>query len=96
MSKGTASTVVLVSGGVLVALALLSSKQGEDRYKAIWAAGLLTIALGVAADFLPEIVGPFAGLVIVAAVIKNPGSIGSFVNQKVSSPKQPATSGGQS
>jgi hypothetical protein len=91
VSKGSASTIVLVSGGILVALALLSGKQGEDRYKAIWAAGLLTVALGVAADFLPELVGPFAGLVIVAAVIKNPGTIGAFVNQKVSST---ATTGG--
>jgi hypothetical protein len=85
MSKGGANTLVLVSGGVLVALALLTHTPGQDRYKAIWAAGLLTLALGVFADLAPELVGPFALLVIAAAAIKNPGTVGAFINQKVSS-----------
>ena len=79
MNKGTANTVVLVSGGVLVALALIPGKDGGSAYKRIWAAGLLTVALGIAADFVPEVVGPFAVLVIIAAVVKNPGVIGKFV-----------------
>lgn len=77
MSKATASTVVLLTGAVLVVLALLTPDQGA-RYKKIWAAGLLTAGLGVAADFVPEVVGPFAALVIIAAVAKNPGLIGRF------------------
>jgi len=93
VNKGTANTIVLVSGGVLVALALIPGNQGGATYKKIWAAGLLTIALGVAADFVPEVVGPFAVLVIIAAVVKNPGVIGKFVNQgagvSVSAPKGP-------
>lgn len=88
MSKGGASTLVLLSGGVLVGLALLDegSLAAGSTYRKVWAAGLLTIALGIAADFVPEVVGPFAGLVIIAALVKNPGRIGSFVTgQPVSS-----------
>lgn len=81
MSKSGASTLVLLSGGVLIGLALLDegSFAAGSAYRKVWAAGLLTIALGVAADFVPEIVGPFAGLIIIAAVVKNPGKIGGFV-----------------
>ncbi len=81
MNKGTASTIVLVSGGLLVALALIPAKGNVDSsvYKKIWAAGLLTVALGVAADFVPEVVGPFAVLVIIAAVLRNQGVLGGFI-----------------
>lgn len=84
MSKGAASILVLVSGGVLVSLALLSgdSLASGSAYKKIWAAGLLTLGLGVAADLVPEIVGPFAVLIIIASVVKNPGKIGAFVTGK--------------
>lgn len=84
MDKAGASTIVLVSGGVLVTLALLTPNDGS-RYKRIWAAGLLTAGLGVAADFVPEIVAPFAVLVIIAAVVKNPGVIGKFTTGTTSS-----------
>lgn len=82
MSKGGAATTVIVAGGVLTALALIPAEgQTGSAYKKVWAAGLLTAALGVAADFVPEIVGPFAVLIIIAAIVRNPGVIGKFVNQ---------------
>ena len=86
MSDSTASAVVLATGGVLTVLALLTkpgdaSGGGGSRYKAIWAAGLLTLALGLASDVLPELTGWFAASVILAAVLKNPGVVGSFINK---------------
>lgn len=81
MSRSGAATTVIVAGGVLTALALIPAEgQTGSAYKKVWAAGLLTVALGVAADFVPEIVAPFAVLVIIAAVVRNPGVIGRFVN----------------
>lgn len=80
MSKGGAATTVILAGGVLTALALIPAEGNSgSAYKKLWAAGLLTAALGVAADFVPEIVGPFAVLIIIAAVVRNPGVIGKFV-----------------
>lgn len=81
MSPGAANTTVFVAGGTLVGLALLNSKGPTDSstYKRIWAAGLLTVGLGVAADFVPQIVGPFAVLVVIAAVLKSPNVIGKFL-----------------
>lgn len=82
MSPKGATTVVVLTGGVLSALALIpyEGKTGS-AYKKLWAAGLLTVALAAAADFVPEIVGPFAVLIIIAAVAKNPGVLGGFLSQ---------------
>jgi hypothetical protein len=79
MSKSTASTIVLVSGAVLAALALIPGNVGDSTYKRIWAAGLWTMLLGLAADIVPEVVGPFAVLVIIASVVKHPGVLGGFL-----------------
>ncbi len=77
MSPANAKTLVFVSGGVLVGLALLSRNQ--NTYKRVWAAGMWTTALAVVADLAPQVVGPFALLVIVAAVAADQGLLGSFL-----------------
>jgi hypothetical protein len=80
VSKGTANMVVLASGAVLVALALIPGHVGSSStYKRIWAAGLWTTLLGLVADIVPEVVGPFAVLVIIASVVKQPGVLGGFL-----------------
>lgn len=81
MGKLGATTLVLVSGGLLIALALIPSGEYVTgaTYKKLWAAGLWTTALGIAADFVPEIVGPFAVLVIIAAIAENRGVLGGFL-----------------
>ncbi len=81
MNPSGAKTIVFISGGTLVALALIKSKSAADvsTYKAIWAAGLLTTGLSIFADFVPELVGPFAVLIIIAAVVASPGTLGNFI-----------------
>ena len=91
MSGGTAKTVVLLTGGLMLAFVGLQVKNGTSQgstYKKVWAIGLLTLALSVAADFVPQIVGPFAGLILIAAYARNEGALGGLIGSKT-----PATSG---
>lgn len=84
MSKTTAQTLVLVTGGLLVAYAMLDARSGkvpsETTYKRIYSSFLATVALGVAADLVPELVGPFSILVIVAAWAKHKGALGGVIS----------------
>lgn len=83
MSKGGATTAVLLTGGTLIGLALLNDRgslvEGKT-YKKIWAAALLTTGLAFAADIIPDLVGPFCILVIIASIANNPGVVGNFVS----------------
>lgn len=93
MSKGTATTIVFATGGILAAIALLqkTSIGSGKTYRKLWAAGLLTAGLAVFADFVPELVGPFAVLVILAAVANDTGVLGGLIaGNKSSSSVNPA------
>jgi hypothetical protein len=81
MGKGTASALTFATGGILVSIALLrkNSASSGQTYRRIWAAGLLTAGLSVFADFVPELVGPFALLIIIAAVASDKGALGSLL-----------------
>lgn len=89
MSKNTASTLVLVTGGLLIAYATLDARNGaatpEQTYKRIYSSFLAMVGLGIAADIAPEIVGPFSILVIVAAWAKHKGALGGVVNAPATS-----------
>lgn len=76
MGEGNAKTIVFASGGLLIALALLS---GKDSYKRVWAASLWTTLLAIVADVAPQVAGPFALLIIVAAIATDQGAFGKFV-----------------
>lgn len=98
MSKGGATAIVFVTGGLLVTLALLQkgSLSSGDTYKRIWGAGLLTAGLSILVDFVPELVGPFAILIVIAAVAKSPGALEGFIGggQKTANPAvNPALAG---
>lgn len=78
MSKGGAQTIVMVMFGLLAAVALL--KPEGSRYKQVWAAAAWSTALAVFADFVPELVGPFAVLVVIAVAVQNPGVLGGVLS----------------
>lgn len=59
MTSGTASTIVLASGGLMLAYAV----QKKSARKA-YAAGVVTLGLTFLADVAPEIAGPFALLIV--------------------------------
>lgn len=81
MDSETAGKVVLVSGGIMAVWVLLSQSPTKGgTYKRLWGIGALTLGLGILADFLPQIAGPFALLVLVAGATKNKGKLGGTIN----------------
>jgi hypothetical protein len=69
VSATTARRWVLVSMvGLLVLAAYKDAKQissgGEGLFKRLWGVGVLGLMLSAAADFVPQIAGPFALLVL--------------------------------
>lgn len=65
MTSSSAQTVVLVSGGLMLAYAV----QKKSTRKA-YAAGVITLGLTFLADVAPEIAGPFAILVVLFLATK--------------------------
>lgn len=91
MTSATASRVVLVTTGAMVAYALVDrhfNPASFDLYKRLWGIGAFGLGLSIAADFVPAVAGPFAVLVAVALVARNPGKIGRLIQQASG---QPAT-----
>lgn len=79
MTKGTATTLVFVMGGLLVFLPMVDPKG--STYKRVWGAAVWTTGLAVFADVVPELAGWLAVAVIVAAAAKNQGKLGAFLGQ---------------
>lgn len=68
-STATARRWVLLSMvGLLILAAYKDAKQinsgGEGLFKRLWGVGMLGLMLSAAADFVPQIAGPFALLVL--------------------------------
>lgn len=85
MTDRTAGTVVIVSGGLMLSYTLLAAFRGPSTfkqggvYKQVWAIGALTLGMSIVADVAPELAGPFALLVLVAAAARNRGAIGRVI-----------------
>lgn len=80
MTSSTASKIVLVSGGIMAIWVLITPNEQTATFKRLWGIGALTLALSIMADFVPEIAGPFALLVLVAGGTKNKGKIGKTIS----------------
>jgi hypothetical protein len=95
MTSRSAATLVLVTGGLLTTYALLDGRNAAVSstvtYKRVYSSFLATVALGVAADLVPEIVGPFAILIIVAAWAKHKGVLGGIIQGSASAPSAAAS-----
>lgn len=59
MTPSTAQTIVLVSGGLMLAYAV-QKKSAKKAY----AAGAVTLGLSFLADVAPQVAGPFALLLV--------------------------------
>lgn len=77
MTSAEATKLVFVGAGVTAAVVVSTTSGEEERFKALWAIGLLTLGLAAVADFAPQLAGPFAVLIAVAAVARHPGALGS-------------------
>lgn len=69
MTPVQARKLVLVSMFLLGVIAIYRSKQGsESTFRRLWGLGVIGVVLSVAADFIPQIAGPFAGLVLLGSL----------------------------
>ncbi len=95
-----AAKTVFIAGGVMGAITLAEAvrhptKFGSGQvYKRVWGIGILTLALGAAADFAPALIVPFAVAVVVAFAIKNPGALGSVLGGQASDSTSSSSSSG--
>lgn len=76
MSSDQATKLVFLGALATAAVVVAKAEGEEERFRALWAIGLLFVALAALADFAPQLAGPFAALVAVAAVSRNPGALG--------------------
>lgn len=83
MTTEQASRVVLLCGAGMGTFVLIQASRTqrptEATYKSLWAIGLVTLGLAVFADFVPQIAGPFALLVLIAMAARNSGALGSVI-----------------
>ena len=66
MTAQNARLLVLAAGIILAATVVLKGGGVTGRYRSLWAVGLLVLVGSAVADLAPNLIGPFALLVIVA------------------------------
>lgn len=87
MSESTASKLVLffLFGGIALALIRKKNSDAKTTYKRIWGTTALSLAGAAMAGFVPQIVGPYFLLVILAYATGNfkvlSGAAGSVKKQ---------------
>jgi hypothetical protein len=101
MTSEQASRIVLLSGAGMATFTLIqASREGrpnERTFRTLWAIGLLTLGLAIFADFVPEVAGPFALLVLIAMAVRNTGALGSVIGGAgAPARKSPPVRGGKS
>lgn len=82
MSEATANKLVMLFlfGGIAFALLRKKNSDAQTTYKRIWGTTLLSLAGAAMAGFVPEVVGPFFLLVIIAYVSGNMKVLGGSVS----------------
>lgn len=51
----------------------------KSMFKRVWFIGLLTIVLGITADFIPEVAGPLALLILTSVAVKDSKYFGQAI-----------------
>lgn len=96
MTPEQASRIVLLCGAGMATFVLIQSSRtqrpSEATYKSLWAIGLVTLGLSVFADFVPQIAGPFALLVLIAMAARNSGALGTVIGGIGGTPRRAPTS----
>lgn len=64
--------MVLVSAFLLAAIALYRDRGSkgttQDTFRALWGVGVVSLALSLLADFVPQVAGPFAALAVLGSL----------------------------
>jgi hypothetical protein len=94
VDKVQARKMVLVSMFLLAAIAVYKDKKSgaSDTFRALWAVGVVSEVLAIAADFAPTIAGPFAALAVLGSLTSGGSNlIGRMLGTVAAAPaKQPA------
>jgi hypothetical protein len=80
MSGATANKLVAFFAIGGVAYALWTGKDANSKYRHVWGVTILSLAGAALADFAPAVVGPFFGLIIVAAIAGKSADIGKIAS----------------
>lgn len=93
MNPAGARQLVLVSLIVTSGVVAYDLTRGELKnpaagtaFRTVWSVSLLFLLLAIMADVVPELAGPFAGLVALAVLVGRSGSVNQIVNV-IPSPK---------
>jgi len=100
VSPQQAARIVFLAGAVEATYVLIRHRQGaEGTFKSLWAVGVLTLGLAVFADFVPQVAGPFAILVLnsgeLGGVIRGAGAGGGTVAVRARTAPPTSTAGSQ-
>lgn len=86
---------MIVTGGVVAYDLTRGELKGNagagTAFRTVWSVSVLFLLLAIMADVVPELAGPFAGLVALAVLIGRSGSVNQIVNV-IPSPKGRAAS----
>lgn len=80
---------MIVTGGVVaydLTRGELKNPAGGEAFRTVWSVSVLFLLLAIMADVVPELAGPFAGLIALAVLIGRSGSVNQIVNV-IPSPK---------
>lgn len=80
MTSAQSSRTVVIAGMLEAFFVLAQARQGNSTHpntvKSLWAIGVLTLGLSALSDFVPQVAGPFALLVLVALAARSRGDLG--------------------
>lgn len=85
MNSDQANKVVFITAAVLVAAAFLENHydpSSKSMFKRVWTIGLLTIVLGITADFVPEVAGPLGLLILTSVAVKDSKYFGQAIHSQ--------------
>ena len=99
--KAQARKMVLVSAFLLAGIAVYKDRQSPgEMFKRLWGVGVVGLVLSLAADFAPTVAGPFAVLVVLGSLGKDPNlidkALGKVTGGTASSAAETAASPGRS
>lgn len=72
MNESQANKAVFITAGVLIAATLVEiayAPKKPNPFKRIWGIGLLSLVLAITADFIPEVAGPLALLILTSVAV---------------------------
>lgn len=83
MTPSQSARTVVVAAFIEVFFVLARARQTgegtEKTIKSLWAIGAITLGLSIVSDFIPQIAGPFAILVLVALAARSRGELGQVL-----------------